>query len=140
MGDALAAESAFLGAGWSFPPTFGRGGAEVAMVAGVEDIQQSLHILLATRLGERVMQDTFGCGLESVVFEEIDQGLLNTLNRSITDAILYHEPRITLEQIEIDERAEQPGLLLISLVYTVRATNSRFNLVYPFSINEATTP
>ena len=136
----MAAESAFLGTGWSFPPAFGRGGAEVAMVSGVEDIQQSLQILLATRLGERVMQDEFGCALDSVVFEELDQGLINTLNRSIADAILYHEPRITLEQIDIDERADQPGLLLISLVYTVRATNSRFNLVYPFSINEASTP
>ena len=135
----MAAESAFLGTGWSFPPTFGRGGAEIAMVSGVEDIQQSLHILLATRLGERVMQDAFGCALDSVVFEEIDQGLINTLNRSISDAILYYEPRITLEQIDVDESAEQPGLLLISLVYTVRTTNSRFNMVYPFYINEAAT-
>ena len=135
----MTAESSFLGTGWSFPPTFGRGGAEIAMVSGVEDIQQSLHILLATRLGERVMQDAFGCALDSVVFEEIDQGLINTLNRSISDAILYYEPRITLEKIDVDESAEQPGLLLISLVYTVRTTNSRFNMVYPFYINEAAT-
>jgi len=136
----MAAESPFLGAGWSFPPAFGRGGAEVAMVSGVEDIQQSLHILLATRLGERVMQDEFGCALDSVIFEEIDQGLMNTLNRSISDAILYHEPRIALDQIDVDESVEQPGLLLISLAYTVRSTNSRFNMVYPFYINEAATP
>ncbi len=136
----MATESPFLGTGWSFPPTFGRGGAEVAMVSGVEDIQQSLHILLSTRLGERVMQDEFGCALDSVVFEEIDQGLMNTLNRSISDAILYHEPRITLDQIDVNESVEQPGLLLISLAYTVRSTNSRFNMVYPFYINEAATP
>ena len=136
----MAADSAFLGTGWSFPPAFGRGGAEVAMVSGVDDIQQSLQILFATRLGERVMQDEFGCALDSVVFEEIDQGLINTLNRTISDAILYHEPRITLDQIDVDESAEQPGLLLISLTYTVRSTNSRFNMVYPFYLNEATTP
>jgi len=135
----MAADSAFLGTGWSFPPAFGRGGAEVAMVSGVDDIQQSLQILFATRLGERIMQDEFGCALDSVVFEEIDQGLINTLNRSISDAILYHEPRITLDQLDVDESAEQPGLLLISLIYTVRSTNSRFNMVYPFYLNEATT-
>lgn len=132
-------DAAFLGTGWSFPPTFQLGGAEVVMVSGEEDIHQSLHILLSTRLGERVMQDDFGCALDSVVFEEIDQGLINTLNRSISDAILYYEPRITLDQLDVDESAEQPGLLLISLTYTIRSTNSRFNMVYPFYVNEATT-
>lgn len=133
-------DAAFLGTGWSFPPTFRQGGAEVAMVSGAEDIHQSLQILLSTRLGERVMQDEFGCALDSVIFEEIDQGLLNSLTSSISDAILYHESRITLDQINVTESANQPGLLLISLEYTIRSTNSRFNMVYPFSINEATTP
>jgi phage baseplate assembly protein W len=127
----------FLGTGWSFPPTFQRGGSDVTLVSGAEDIHQSLHILLSTRLGERVMQDDFGCALDTVMFEEIDQDLINTLTSSITDAILYHEPRINLDQIDVDEYANQPGLLLISLAYTIRSTNSRFNMVYPFSINEA---
>ena len=54
-------------------------GAEVATVADEEDIQESLRILLSTRPGERVMQDLFGCDLESVLFEEVDQGLVNTV-------------------------------------------------------------
>jgi uncharacterized protein len=135
----MAADSSFLGTGWSFPPTFRRAGAEVAMVSGVEDIHQSLQILLSTRLGERVMQDEFGCALDGVVFEEIDQDLLNSLNSSISDAILYYEPRISLDRLDVSESAAQPGILLIRLDYTVRSTNSRFNMVYPFYINEATT-
>src|SRR6185436_9277073 len=105
---------------------------EVAMVSGVEDIHQSLQILLSTRLGERVMQDEFGCALDGVVFEEIDQDLLNSLNSSIADAILYYEPRISLDRLDVSESAAQPGILLIRLDYTVRSTNSRFNMVYPF--------
>jgi uncharacterized protein len=136
----MPANASFLGTGWSFPPTFGRAGAEVAMVSGVEDIHQSLQILMSTRLGERVMQDEFGCALDSVVFEEIDQGLLNSLNSAISNAILYHEPRITLDKLDVSESAAQPGLLFISLEYTIRSTNSRFNMVYPFYTNEATTP
>jgi hypothetical protein len=130
-------DAPFLGTGWSFPPTFRRGGAEVAMVSGSTDIHQCLHILLSTRLGERIMQDEFGCALDSIVFEEIDQGLINTLNHTITDAILYHEPRIILDELDVSESADEPGLLLISLIYTIRGTNSRFNMVYPFYINEA---
>jgi phage baseplate assembly protein W len=135
----MSMDQAFLGTGWSFPPTFTQGGADIALVSGAEDIQQSLQILLSTRLGERVMQDEFGCDLHSVLFEEIDQGLINALNSMIADAILYHEPRISLDQLDVSESADEQGLLLISLEYTVRSTNSRFNMVYPFYINEATT-
>lgn len=130
----------FLGTGWSFPPAFRKGGSDVEMVSGVNNIHQSLQILLSTRMGERVMQDDFGCDLNNVLFEEMDQGLVNTLTSLISDAILYYEPRITLDNLDVSESAEQQGLLLISLEYTVRSTNSRFNMVYPFYLNEATAP
>lgn len=136
----MAADQSFLGTGWSFPPAFTKGGAEVGLVSGVEDIHQSLQILLSTGTGERIMQDDFGCDLHSVLFEEMDQGLVNTLTSLISDAILYYEPRITLDQLDVSESEAQQGLLLISLEYTVRSTNSRFNMVFPFYLNEATIP
>lgn len=134
----MVADSAFLGIGWSFPPTFPEGGAAVAMVAGAADIAQSLQILLATRLGERVMHEDFGCDLTTLLFEEIDQGLVNTLTGLISDAILYHEPRISLDNLDVSESDAEAGLLWINLEYTIRNTNSRYNLVYPFYVNEAT--
>jgi phage baseplate assembly protein W len=45
---------------------------------------------------------------------------------------LYYEPRIDLNKIDIDPTDELEGVLLINLDYTVRATNSRKNMVYPF--------
>ena len=133
-------DPSFLGTGWSFPPAFANGGAGVEMVSGAEDVRQSLHILLSTRLGERVMQDQFGCALDSVLFEEVDQDLVNSVSSVITDAILYHEPRITLDRLDVSEHTSQQGLLMISLEYTIKSTNSRFNMVYPFYVNEAMTP
>ena len=110
------------------------------MVSEVEDIHQSLQILLSTRMGERVMQDDFGCDLNNVLFEEMDQGLINNLNSLISNAILYHEPRITLDNLDISESETYQGLLLISITYTVQSTNSRFNMVFPYYLNEASTP
>ena len=127
----------FLGIGWNFPPTFTANGVDVLLVTGVDDIQQSLQILLATAQGERLMQEDFGCDLSSFLFEEIDQGLNNSLSRLLGDAILYYEPRITLENLEISESEDTAGLLLINLIYTVKSTNSRYNMVYPFYLNEA---
>ena len=127
----------FLGTGWSFPPSFSDGGADVEMAAGVADIHQSLQIILGTRPGERIMREEFGCDLSVALFEEIGQSLVKTLARMISDAILYHEPRITLDNLDITGSREEQGLLMIRLEYTVRSTNSRFNMVYPFCINEA---
>ena len=37
--------------------------------------------------------------------------------------------------LELDQQVQ--GVLLIKLVYTIRSTNSRFNFVYPFYLEEA---
>jgi uncharacterized protein len=131
-------DPAFLGTGWSFPPSFTKGGAEVVLVSGTEDIHQSLRILLSTRLGERVMREDYGCDLFEIQFEEIDQSLVNRVTGLVTDAILLGEPRIQLDQVAVDESATTEGLLLIQIAYTVRTTNSRYNMVYPFHLYEAT--
>ncbi len=130
----------FLGTGWSFPPAFTASGGDVHMVSEVEDIEQSLAILLATQRGERVMQDDFGCDLNEFLFGEISRGLIGRVRSVIEDAILHHEPRITLNDVEISASGAVAGLLMISIDYTIRATNSRYNMVYPFYINEAASP
>ena len=132
--------NAFLGTGWSFPPSFAASGSDVDVVTGVEDIEQSLAILLSTQRGERVMQDDFGCDLSEFLFGEISQGLIGRVRSFIEDAILYNEPRIALNGVEVSESGAEAGLLLISIDYTIRATNSRYNMVYPFYLTEAASP
>ena len=130
-------QTSFLGKGWNFPPAFSQNGRDVQSVTEYEDIQQSLQILLNTAQGERIMREDFGCDLNRFMFEEISQSLINSLTTMITDAVMYYETRIELNAVEIDESAVVEGLLFIAIDYTVRTTNSRFNLVYPFYLNEA---
>lgn len=130
-------DSSFLGTGWSFPPQFTDKGGDVQMASAADDIQQCLQILLATAQGERVMQENFGADLRAFQFEEIDQSLINRLSSLVSDAILYYEPRIALNNIDVSESPLQPGLLLIRIAYTIRSTNSRYNMIYPFYLNEA---
>jgi phage baseplate assembly protein W len=128
----------FLGRGWSFPPQFDRQAKAVQMLEEETDIQSSLHILLSTRLGERVMQPTYGCNMDSLVFEAMNLTLLTYLKDLVENAILYHEPRIELDKVIIDTTNQNEGLLLIEIHYAVRSTNSRYNYVYPFYLNEGT--
>ena len=128
----------FLGRGWSFPPEFDRQAGSVLMLEEEKDIQSSLHILLSTKLGERVMQPTYGCNMDSLVFETMNLTLLTYLKDLVENAILYHEPRIELEKVVIDTTNQSEGFLLIEIHYAVRTTNSRYNYVYPFYLNEGT--
>jgi phage baseplate assembly protein W len=130
-------EPAFLGRGWAFPPTFGAGGLDVEMVAGSTEVAQSLEILFSTEPGERPMRGLFGSSLSRYIFAEIDQSMLTGVRGTIYDAILQFEPRIEIDALEVVESGDTPGLLTISLIYRLRGTNSRYNLVYPFYIREA---
>jgi phage baseplate assembly protein W len=131
-------DEAFLGRGWAFPPSFSAGGARVEMASGADDIQESLQILLGTVPGERVMQEAFGVNLESMVFEELDQGLVNTIERMIQDAIVDFEPRVDLDGVDVSRSDRDAATVIISVRYTVRGTNSRYNMVFPFYLMEAT--
>ena len=127
-------DKAFLGVGWSFPPEFHKHADTlgVKMVADEEDIGESLRLLLSTRPGERVMQPDYGCGLHAMVFESIDESTVTELKDIIERAVLFYEPRITLEKIDMNTEDEMEGRLKIQLNYTVRRTNTRSNIVYPF--------
>lgn len=129
-------ERSFLGRGWGFPPTFDKASKSVGMLEDEKDIESSLDILLSTRLGERIMQPNYGCNLDEMVFEAMNLTMLTYLKDLVENAILYYEPRIDLEGVEIDTSQELEGILLIKITYTVRTTNSRFNYVYPFYKSE----
>lgn len=131
-------ERAFLGRGWSFPPEFGQPAKAVKMVSGEDDIQESLRILLATAPGERVMQPSYGCGLKQLVFENVSENTITEIKDLIERAVLFFEPRITLTRIDVDASHVYEGLLEISLDYTIRMTNTRSNMVYPFYFLEGT--
>ena len=134
----MATDNPFLGTGWSFPPSFAAAGGAVGTVSGVEDIEQSLALLLSTRRGERVMQADFGCELSGFLFGEISRGLMGRVRDLIAGAVLKHEPRIVLNGVDLSDAQAAEGVLLIAIDYTVRATNSRYNMVYPYYLSEAT--
>lgn len=135
--------NSFLGTGWSFPPTFNNETGTVELVSNEEDIRQSLNILLSTTLGERVMQPRYGCDLTNYVFESLNSSVIGYLKDRVKNAILYFEPRIIAEKIEVTA-AESfdfiEGRFTISVEYTIPGTNSRFNYVYDYYKNEALKP
>ncbi len=134
----MAQNNAFLGRGWSFPPTFEKSRKEVNMVSEEQDIHESIEIILSTKLGERIMKPKFGCNLDDLLFSSIDLSLITYISGLVETSILLYEPRIDLNRVNIDTSNELEGYVNIEIDYTIRTTNSRRNLVYPFYRGEGT--
>lgn len=128
--DPGAATGSFLGTGWSFPPTFRNGGVD--LTSDEEDIRASLHILFRTSPGERPFRPTYGLDMHELMFEPLSTTLRTFLTDRVRTALLIHEPRIKVVDLRIDSPDPDDGTLRVVLDYEVRATNSRFNLVFPY--------
>lgn len=126
---------AFLGRGWAFPVQSGAAG-EVALAEHEQDIQQAIRIILGTSLGERAMRPDFGCGLQALAFEPLNTTTLALARHRVEEALILWEPRIDLLEVRSSLDRATPGLLLVELRYRVRSTNTFYNLVYPFYLQE----
>src|SRR5262245_9717752 len=126
---------AFLGVGWSFPIQPDESTGDVALAAYEEDIRQAVLLILETNQGEVVMRPDFGAGLQALVFEPINTTTLALARHRVEEALVTWEPRI--DNITVDVSADRPqGRLMIDIRYRVRATNTFYNLVYPFYLQE----
>lgn len=133
----MALEDPFIGRGWAFPPAFDRATASVAMAEGVADIEQSLAILFTTAMGERIMRPDYGASMADQVAEPMTTSQLSYLEEKVKTAILLHEPRIDADAIRVVYDPHQ-GRVEFHIGYRVRGANSRFNMVYPWYLREAT--
>lgn len=124
-------------------PEFDLESGSVEMVKDYKDIEQSLNILLSTSLGERVMQPDYGCNLSDYVFESLSSTLIGIIKHKVENAILYYEPRIVAENVDVtaaDSFDLIEGKFTITVEYSIPQTNSRFNYVYDYYLNEASRP
>lgn len=127
----------FLGIGWAFPPELRDNTDAVTMVSDENSIHQSLNMLLSTTPGERIHRFDYGCPIRNYAFEVMHLTTQTIMKELIERAIILFEPRITLDKV-LFEINEAEGVILIHLDYTIRQTNRRSNMVYPFYLNEGT--
>ena len=104
------------------------------MAVEEQDISESLDILMRTRVGERILQPDYGCDLDSIDYETMDETTVAEIKDTIKKAVLDFEPRISLEDIDIDANDRHEGELGIHLNYRIHKTNSRGKIVCPFRI------
>jgi phage baseplate assembly protein W len=125
----------FLGTGWRFPILPDATGS-LGYTSADDNVEQSLQLLLMTTLGERAMRPTFGTDADRLVFAPGSQQYLNLLETSVRNAVTTWEPRVTLDDVSADADATDPNHVTVSIDYTVRQTNTKGNLVFPFYLGQ----
>lgn len=138
-------ETNFLGTGIGFPirvtedqnsPEQTEGeenpAEKIAIAIGEESVRESILIILGTAKGERVMRPNFGCGLNELVFASNDTITASMASEYVTTALQTWEPRIILQEVNATPNSKEPNLLNIDINYSIIASNTKRNLVYPF--------
>lgn len=125
-------DNPFVGRGWAFPLEIDSNG-DFATVAGVEEIEQSIFLILATTPGERPMRPDFGCGLIDLVFEPLDVVTANAISDMVRASLERWEPRVDVVQVDVHLDVGG-GRALIDIHYRIKNTYDKRSLVFPFYV------
>ena len=124
----------FLGSGMKFPPQVNTATGRFVVSSEEESVKESVYLILMTQKTERFLRPEFGSNLMSYTFMDINMTTVNMMIRSLTEQLLKQEPRIGEVVITTDSQVKE-GCLLVNIDYTIRSSQIRDNLVFPFYLN-----
>ena len=129
------AKSKIIGSGFSFPMQVDALGS-VEMSSDDENIRQSMMLILGTAPGERMKRPTFGCAIHDILFEPNTSVTAAKIEYEVKRALLEFEPRV--DDIEVDAMPDpmEESRMNVTISYTIRKTNTKSNLVYPFHLRK----
>lgn len=108
-------------AAMAFPCRLESGLGRFRPLSELEEIKQSVHLILTTRRGERPFRPKFGANLDLYAFEMMDTTTYNLIRQEVISALQTWEPRIWNIRVEFDHRPEE-GQLMVNVFYEVRRT------------------
>lgn len=86
-------------------------------------IKGSIIQILTTGYGERIMRPTFGSRVFDFIFENSDELLQILIEREVRSSLNAWEPRIRVEEVKAEIEKNIPGMITVSVLYTVLSSN-----------------
>jgi phage baseplate assembly protein W len=129
----------YLGKGLAFPLQINVQ-ANLRLSADISNIEESIRIILGTKLGERVYRPDFGSRLDELVFAPMNTETLLLIRLYVEEALERWEPRIDLDRVVVEVAASllnpisgsEQGRLNIIIQYRPKNAHGYRSLVYPF--------
>jgi phage baseplate assembly protein W len=105
--------------GFAFPFLLDPETGGILQANGARKIKENITQLLLTRIGERVMRQQYGGGIQQLVHDPNNDALQALVHHQITKAISSWEPRVLVQNVRVTQRE---GILTIELQYMERQT------------------
>lgn len=86
-----------------------------------EQVSSNILNLLKTKRGERIMQPEFGIGLESILFEAIDEDTQTRIETEIETTIGRWLPYVVIEELTVDisDELRDRNTINVSLSFSI---------------------
>lgn len=112
-----------FGSGISFPMRLGPDG-RVAVSAGPDNIREMIRVILLTEPGERLQLADFGGGAGRFLFEPNTVGTRRQVQERIEEALQRWEPRISLQNVSVEEDPDDPQSAIATVRYQLVANRA----------------
>ena len=131
----MSSDREFLGKGWRFPVAVNLTGG-VSTSSYEDNVRESIFVILGTAPGERLNRPKFGCRIHDLMFAPNNHVTAALAEHFCEEALLKFEPRVGEVKVEARPSKDEPNRLNIRIIYTVRDSNEKRNLVYPFYLRQ----
>jgi len=97
----------------------------VKLSINADAVINSIDNILRTSQGERVMLSDFGCGIEAMLFENMNSAMMNWLSREIKSAIEQWDSRVLITQVDFQENPDM-NTVSVSINFAIRGQSGIF--------------
>lgn len=122
--------SNYIGRGLSFPLRVNVQG-ELKTDSGDRNLEESIAIILNTKLGERVYRPNFGSRLSDLAFAPMNPQTILLARVYVEEALNRWEPRIRVTGV-FAEPDPIKGRLDLKILYQLKDGHDTRSMVYPF--------
>ena len=105
--------------GMKFPLEINPANGRFVMSEGIQNIKESIYVIVMTQKSERFTRPEFGSTIQSWTFTEPSVTELRMMERSLAQAVLSQEPRVQAAQARI-QREKDSDRMEVYLQYTVK--------------------
>ena len=119
-----------IGIGVNIP--FNEGGVFTPNYTTAEAIKSSLINYFLTNPGERPGNPTFGGGLRSFIFEQLESNNLDFLREDVAQKVASVFPNIEVEELNVSE-APGNNTVTVQIFYSITNTSIKDELVLNFA-------
>lgn len=101
-------------------PNFG----DVVPLNDIAAVKNAIKSIILTSKGEKPFQPKFGSNVTSYLFEQPDPITISLLENEIKTVIARYEPRVAVQDVNIEDRTEENGLFIsVSVVLITTKEN-----------------